>query len=288
MTKNEFFKTVEQIISEQIPEIELIECRKNNGIVKTGLTLNQGNGAVPVLYLDDFYNAFQKNGDFGAVICRIANIYTEMIKDNISGRNVANVLKENLPGVTPRVINAERNKSLLEECPHRRLFDLAAVYQINFDTDKSCVIKNDALEFLGVNEEWLYEKAVENAERNVKTLTVLDIAKRSFGASFSADVEEDFFKDNMLFLTNPREVYGASAMVCTEALSAAADRLGDDLYILPSSVHELVVVPATGNSPSELEEMVAMVNATDVAPEEYLSGNIYYFNSISRKLSIVK
>lgn len=288
MTKNEFFKTVKQIIGEQIPEIELIECRKNNDIVKTGLTLNQNNGAVPVLYLDGFYNVFQKNGDLGAVICKIANIYTEMIKNNISGRNAANVLKENLSGVTPRVINVERNNALLEECPHRRLLDLAVVYQITFDTDKSYVIKNDVLEFLGVDEEWLYEKAVENAEKNIKTLTVLDIARKSFGASFVADIEEDFSKDNMLFLTNSREVYGAAAMVCTEALSAAAERLGDDLYVLPSSVHELVVVPATGNSPSELKELVATVNSNDVAPEEYLSGNIYYFNTKSRELSIVK
>ena len=56
-------------------------------------------------------------------------------------------------------------------------------------------------------------------------------------------------------------------------------RLGADYYVLPSSVHEVMIVPDDGGFDSgELEEMVREINATQVAPEEVLSDHIYYYN----------
>lgn len=66
-----------------------------------------------------------------------------------------------------------------------------------------------------------------------------------------------------------------------------SDKLGTDLYVLPSSVHEVIVISTQAGEPDDLQEMVQEINNSEVAPEERLSDSVYKFDSKVKELSIV-
>ena len=89
----------------------------------------------------------------------------------------------------------------------------------------------------------------------------------------------------MYVLTNQNKLNGASCILYEHLLELFADRLGADLYILPSSVHEVILIPATSDTSfAELSRMVKEVNETQVSPEEILSDHVYYFSRNSRSI----
>lgn len=98
---------------------------------------------------------------------------------------------------------------------------------------------------------------------------------------FQADVHP-----KMYIISNASKVNGASAIVYSDALQQVAEMMGSDLYILPSSIHEVLAVSVEDRELEDLEEMVRSVNQTDVSPEEVLSDNVYKYDSESRTLSL--
>lgn len=83
--------------------------------------------------------------------------------------------------------------------------------------------------------------------------------------------------ENMYVLTNGRTHFGAAAVLYPNLLDAVAERLGSSLFLLPSSVHEMIVLPDTGEDPKILKEIVEEVNRTELDPEDVLTDSVYYF-----------
>ena len=75
-------------------------------------------------------------------------------------------------------------------------------------------------------------------------------------------------------------------MFYEDALSELCEKIGTDLYILPSSVHEVIAVSSELGTPDELSQMVREVNGSQVAPEEQLSDHVYKFEAATKKLSL--
>lgn len=84
----------------------------------------------------------------------------------------------------------------------------------------------------------------------------------------------------------PSPVSGAAALLDREALQNASNTLGGDLYILPSSIHEVLVLPSSILKPEELEVLVRSVNQTEVRPEDILSDHVYHYNCQTKQLSM--
>ena len=81
-------------------------------------------------------------------------------------------------------------------------------------------------------------------------------------------------------LTNQKEVDGAIYFMSPEVVGAIAEALEDDLYILPSSVNEVLLVRASEleGGVDELKEMVRDVNGTVVSEKDILSYSVYYYD----------
>ncbi len=90
----------------------------------------------------------------------------------------------------------------------------------------------------------------------------------------------------MAVITNTAKNYGAAAILNKDAMMKIADACEDDLYIIPSSVHECITIPKSVMEPEELREMVCQVNQTQVLPEERLSDDVYFFDSVTREISM--
>ena len=186
-----------------------------------------------------------------------------------------------------KLVNTASNKKLLEDVPHRELFDLSVVYYVMVavedDATGSILIHNNHLGFWDVTENDLYEYA------SINTSKILPVNIKSMFDTLTEMVDmEDFYNtdDFMYVLTNKEKLQGASTILYPDVLSTFADRKNANLWLLPSSIHEWIIVCDDGNMNREtLSEMIQEVNSTQLAVDEILSDHPYYYNRTTKVLS---
>ena len=181
-----------------------------------------------------------------------------------------------------KLINTERNESLVEQSISKEFLDLSAVVRVVLKMDKEgmasmALSKGDA-EILGMTEEEIYAAALANTLRLFppKLMNLGRYVEMSIGAELPLGEDEV----TTYILTNQKEVDGAIYFMSPEVVGAIAEALEDDLYILPSSVNEVLLVRASEleDGVDELKEMVRDVNETVVAEKEILSYSVYHYD----------
>ena len=181
-----------------------------------------------------------------------------------------------------KVVNTERNESLVEQSISKEFLDLSAVVRVVLKMDKEgmasmALSKGDA-EILGMTEEEIYAAALANTLRLFppKLMNLGRYVEMSIGAELPLGEDEV----TTYILTNQKEVDGAIYFMSPEVVGAIAEALEDDLYILPSSVNEVLLVRASEleDGVDELKEMVRDANETVVAEKDILSYNVYHYD----------
>lgn len=145
------------------------------------------------------------------------------------------------------------------------------------ETDKTEVasfyIKEDQLKDWGITADKFYKDVLKtsaaNRDRAAEISSIEDVI--SLG--------DDDSNRTFYVLTNIHRMFGASAMLQQDVLKEFAEKSGGGFYIIPSSVHEVLLVPESlGILPSELKEMLTDVNSSIVKPEEILDEDIYHYS----------
>lgn len=181
-----------------------------------------------------------------------------------------------------KLVNTERNESLVEKCISKKFLDLSAVVRVILKMDKEgmasmALSKGDA-EILGMTEEEIYAVALANTLRLFppKLMNLGRYIEMSIGAKLPLREDEV----TTYILTNQKEVDGAIYFMSPEVVGAIAEALEDDLYILPSSVNEVLLVRASEleDGVDKLKEMVRDANETVVAEKDILSYNVYHYD----------
>ena len=181
-----------------------------------------------------------------------------------------------------KLVNTERNKSLVEQSISKEFLDLSAVVRVILKMDKEgmasmALSKGDA-EILGMTEEEIYAAALANTLRLFppKLMNLGRYVEMSIGGKLLFGEDEV----TTYILTNQKEVDGAFYLMSPEVVGAIAEALEDDLYILPSSVNEVLLVRASEleDGVDELKEMVRDVNETVVSEKDILSYSVYYYD----------
>ena len=181
-----------------------------------------------------------------------------------------------------KLVNTERNESLVEQSISKEFLDLSAVVRVVLKMDKEgmasmALSKGDA-EILGMTEEEIYAAALANTLRLFppKLMNLGRYVEMSIGAELPLGEDEV----TTYILTNQKEVDGAIYFMSPEVVGAIAEALQDDLYILPSSVNEVLLVRASEleDGVDELKEMVRDANETVVAEKDILSYNVYHYD----------
>ena len=181
-----------------------------------------------------------------------------------------------------KLINTERNESLVEQSISKEFLDLSAVVRVVLKMDKEgmasmALSKGDA-EILGMTEEEIYAAALANTLRLFppKLMNLGRYVEMSIGAELPLGEDEV----TTYILTNQKEVDGAIYFMSPEVVGAIAEALEDDLYILPSSVNEVLLVRASEleDGVDKLKEMVRDANETVVAEKDILSYNVYHYD----------
>lgn len=184
-----------------------------------------------------------------------------------------------------RLVSAD--DGLLRELPHRNYLDLAIVYYYVVDMNEdfgrgTITLQLEHLSLWGVSESELYEAAKANAKSEGYTaISMLDILQELCGVNSDSCFCNDLsMPDNQMYvITNHSKFYGATALIfAKECFKALAEKMNSNLYILPSSQHELIAVSDEIAEPQVLKEMVCEVNDSQVDEKERLSYCVYKYN----------
>lgn len=181
--------------------------------------------------------------------------------------------KENL---IPVVVNTEVSKELFLEknILHRDIMDLSIVLRYKADGG-SILVSKDFLQHINMTEDEAFEFATKNAlQESYSIKNIQDILIEMIGAdSFPEELPEPELP--MIVVTNKEKLNGAVGLFVNEELRKAVhDKIGD-FFIIPSSIHECIVVPASEDSSDAIKSIISEVNATQVSPEDKLSDTLY-------------
>ncbi len=253
---------------------------------------------APRMFLDSLYEDYLKFEEIETVLERAAH---ELCKHAERGKEAVGKLNvEEIPEkVLFSLINAEQNKELLANRPHRMFHDLAIVYDYMIEwipglETMSSPITNEFAKYLGLDEQALFELAKENTQRIFPTeikpmrYVIMEMMDNDIVPYDLKEVlEQELGTDELMFvITNKARHKGAAAILYEEGLHDLAELYKDDLYILPSSIHEVIVIPSNDQTPEALAEMVEEINATQVDIDERLSNQVYHYDRLTRKLSM--
>lgn len=262
--------------------VEVRQVRKNNGILLHGLLILSDTGNVtPTIYLETFYRAYEKGTTFAEVLRRILEVYRqEMPKKSVDLDFFLDFdrVKER---ICYRLVRQEGNEELLEEVPYVEFLDLAVCFYYAYSGNPlgegMILIHNSHVERWKVNLKELMKRAAENTPRlfPARCYGLSDIL-RELGLEADAEAEREVA---MNVLTNEKKAFGAACVLYPGVLAEMAEKAGKNLYVIPSSVHEVILLMDTGREvPAELQRMVHEVNRAHVAPEEVLSDRLYYYD----------
>ncbi len=283
-----FIVKVQKAVREALGQeyaVELKEVRKNNGVVLQGLMIRKKEEHVmPTIYLNSFWEAYEGGVAFAEIIKKIVSIFRE---DGV-GRKIDVAFFTEFDKVKDRVcfrlVNREKNVELLEKAPYIPMLDLAICFYYAFDSggveNGMIPIYRSHLDNWGVSERDLMECAMENTPRLFPSEIIpMENVLGDLLQEIPEEMRQDIMqKVSMKILTNSRKTYGACSILYPGVLERMAEQLNGDFYLIPSSVHEFLLLPKEQErGEDELREMILEVNRTEISPEEVLSDHLYFF-----------
>lgn len=261
---------------------------KNNGKKRIGIMISEeGSNISPTIYLEEYFEQFQKHKSIDAVVKNILRLYEEVRVEHTWEMSMLQNFSKTRQKIVYKLIGEEENKELLETIPHVRYLDLAIVFYILLDISEFgtavVLITNDIMKRWNIEKEMLYSIAHQNTKKLLPAefQTMRSVMAELLGKESVAEEGED----SMYILTNDLRSFGAACILYDEVLEHIGKQLGENYYVLPSSVHEVIIVPES-KSPNrvELEEMIEEINDTQVEEEEILSYRAYYFSRKENRL----
>lgn len=306
MTLEEFITALKEEVQGIVNENCLVlinDIQKNNvGQVPVLNIMEKGVPISPNFYLNDLYEEFQKAE---VSLVELAKKLVEIHYENITCSELGFSLQfqgmeEFRSRLFFRLVNYEKNRELLEKTPHIKILDMALVYYLlayeGNEVVGSIRMGHAIFRHFGWNEEEMYQEVLANTvrlfpERNTTFSKLVEEMADAiiWDVGISSEDLAGFFwqKEFPIVLTNTGGVNGAAVIVYPDLLRRIAEKIGYNLFLLPSSVHECLVLPDNGEfSLKELENMVITVNRESVSPEEFLSDHVYYYNADLDRLLI--
>ncbi len=295
MNYQEFVGTVTGFLRESLPcgtKLEMLPLEKNNGVILDGLSIRrQGQKVAPAIYMNACYREYLGGRSLKGICDQILECCQETDFEAKFDTDFFTDYEKVRATLVYKVINAEKNRELLKKIPHLPYLDLAIVfYCLLTDTpvgNATVLIHNSHLNLWNIRCADLYRDAKENTERLLPA-SLSGMAEVIRELSGGMEEPEDTGVP-MYVLTNVQKSLGAACILYRDMLKTCADRFGEAFYVLPSSVHEVILVPASAvENQKELIAMVRDINQTQVRDTEILSDNIYLYSPVSGNLTLIE
>lgn len=263
---------------------------KNNGVERIGLTIiDKRINVSPTIYLEEYYKQFENGFEIDDIVENLLDVYHEVKFEHTWNVHAVKDYETMRSKIVYKLIHAKKNENLLKNMPYIEYLDFAIVFYILFEVDDSGTatipITHELLELWNVTLDDVQQSAFCNAPVLLpacfKPMQI--VIDELMGTNCS---EQESIEDLMYVLTNSLRSFGAACILYDGMLEKIHEKIDENYYLLPSSIHEMIIVPES-NSPSRehLNEMIAEVNQTQVDEEEFLSDCVYYYNGSTKTLS---
>ena len=290
-------------------EVTVRKILKNNDTAFDSVTVKQpGCNMTPTLYFQDLKRSF----DEGMQMDELAR---SVLSFSRTGSGVWPA-EDFDPGdysyfrdkVMFRLVSSDRNRQYLRHRPHRGRLDLEIVYyyqcRIGKESMGTISVGDEDLNRWGISEEDIYRDALRNTpilnppvdlgapvrDADPDGMPDLGAPVRDADPDEGVDIglpvyEPDLYGNApvpLLVLTNESKYCGAACMLYEGLLRDLSDEIRSDLFIIPSSIHEVLLLPDEGEfSEEELSALVCEINAHFINPSEILSDHVYRFKHLS-------
>ena len=252
--------------------ISFRKVKKNNGIEREGISIvRDGDNISPLFYLNGYYDKY-KNG------ASIDSMAKDIILDNerckvktFTGMPDADRIREHLMF---RIVNYHMNRKMLENMPHFRFLDLAGIYYVRMDEDfvpgATILVTYDHLD--------LWDLEASNIREIAMTNTM--VAEPTYITDLAIFLPEIKKQDDisMHIMSNSSGSFGASCLAYESICKELHRKFKEDMYIIPSSVHEVLLVPKREiPDREEVNEMIRTINDKELQPEDIQSDHVYEY-----------
>lgn len=283
MTYQEFINRVERNIKTYLNDpigvsIEIREVHKNNGITLQGMTIkSEGTNIAPTVYLEQFYEQYNQGHEFSEVMSDIATAYENSRKGIVPGFSIEGLEDASIYG---ELVRTEGNDFLLRDIPSVPIFDgrftLVFRYDVSVAGVGGSVLVTDSIAAAkNLTTQKLHRLALENKGRQHTPVlkSMGDVLASIMGLDIS-----DTSMSTMYVLGNETMLYGAAMILKEETQQILMERFSGDILVIPSSVHELILLPIDDmdtHMVSSINNMIQEVNRTTVSPDEVLDDEYF-------------
>lgn len=273
-------------------DIEVHTIIKNNSIELEGMIIvKEGRNVSPNFYLQFYYEDYLRGADIAGIAQNMAEKYNKMQNNEFSGFSLD--INNCMDKIVCRLVSYEKNSRLLEDIPYIPFLDMAIIFYClvveNENGIGSVRVSNSIMEGWGMTVKTLYTVAIHNTERLFpKVFCPLGLMLKNILNRESQDMPEVFEdvedccyneEEAPFILTNSKGVNGSAAILYPDCLKNIGKMTQTGIYIIPSSIHELLIIPDNGQiTPGGLKKMVEEVNKSCVAADEVLSDMVYYYS----------
>ena len=268
---------------------------KNNNLSLDGLVISDPAVNIsPTIYLSHFYDDYVGGEPISQICDELVACYEQhRLSDSIDISFFTDFtrVKNN---IIFKLIHTQSNQELLEQIPSIPYYDLSIVfcYYMTFDenmvapndTNATILIRNEHLTYWDTSPKQLLALAMENAPELLpatvhhlpQLLTKICESPKDLGIP----LDEIADQIPLYVLTNNQRFFGAGVMLYKDILAQCVAMLGEQFYMIPSSIHEVIVLPLSSDYDIEmLNEMVREVNHYHVAVDEVLSDHVYLYDA---------
>ncbi len=295
MEYQEFLSVIERKMNVKLSggmHVSLHEAVKNNGEVKKGILVESpGINISPAFYLEEVYQRYQSGDTVDQIVDELLNCYQQVRCRKCMDTSKLETIEGVRDQIVFKLIHSEKNRELLKEIPHREILDLSLVFYLIVDMEEkstaTILIRKEHLELWGVDEEKLFAYACENVQRLIpaQLFFMQEIIEESIGKERKKPTNlfqhpENKKQEYMYVLTNSLRSLGAAVLFYPGVQRKIAQIVRGSYYVIPSSIHEVIVIPVTGSfTQKELDNMVFEINQSVVEPEEVLSDHVYVYDA---------
>ncbi len=323
MSVKEFAEKIRNAVQKKLGKDYYVEVRKNLKLNSTKLwsvNIHSSNEKItPIIYLESFYADYEEGKTLGEVVEEIIKFYFDNSRSIDYDFNKLSDIEYARDKICLKLCNRESNREMLRNTIYREFLDLAVYFYIELEDCPigygHITIKKEYLDMWGIGREELYELALKNTCKRypVKIQSLNECVRLLMNSNRYKEGEiplqendsyEDIYMPEeigscMWVASNDNNTYGSSVILYPDVLKEFAERLGSNLFVIPSSIHECIIIsdPAVttvngaGNGLSEearnLKKIIESVNNEAVKPSEILSYNLYYFDTRKKELEVI-
>lgn len=249
MEMNAFTLKVQKAIENKMGEgyqVKLQKVQKNNGVMLQGLLImKEDRNISPTIYLNSFWEYYERGIPFSIIMERILQIYEEDTPEENIDMSFFREFEKVKGQICFRLISAQQNQELLQRIPHMKYLDMAICFYYAYRGDAlgngSILIYNTHMEMWNTTEEELYELACNNTPRVFpwEKMSMEEAVKEMWGEEPEGEEYGDFWQEvPMYVVSNSEHVHGAASLLYADVLKKLAEEAQKNLYVIPSSIHE--------------------------------------------------